>query len=87
MLVAKKIQQLNCLLSPQREIAIIYHQNTYTIKVHIFRTNMSDLAWAVKNGDLDQVKEMVEGKVSDTPLFSEVTCNVHDSRVSMSTLI
>ena len=24
---------------------------------------MSDLAWAVKNGDLDQVKEMVEGKV------------------------
>ena len=24
---------------------------------------MSDLAWAVKNGDLDQVKEMVEVKV------------------------
>ena len=24
---------------------------------------MSDLAWAVKNGDLDQVKEMVDGKV------------------------
>jgi len=23
---------------------------------------MSDLAWAVKNGDLDQVKELVEGK-------------------------
>ena len=32
---------------------------------------MSDLAWAVKNGDLDQVKEMVEGKASDPPLFSE----------------
>ena len=26
---------------------------------------MSDLAWAVKNGDLDQVKEMVEGKVDN----------------------
>ena len=25
---------------------------------------MSDLAWAVKNGDLDQVKEMVEKKVN-----------------------
>ena len=24
---------------------------------------MSDLAWAVKNGDLEQVKEMVEEKV------------------------
>ena len=24
---------------------------------------MSDLAWAVKNGDLDQVKEMVDVKV------------------------
>ena len=24
---------------------------------------MSDLAWAVKNGDMDQVKELVEGKV------------------------
>ena len=35
---------------------------------------MSDLAWAVKNGDLDQVKEMVEAKVSDPPLFSQVTC-------------
>ena len=23
------------------------------------------LAWAVKNGDLDQVKEMVEGKVDN----------------------
>jgi len=41
------------------------HQNTYTIKVHIFRRKMSDLAWAVKNGDLDQVKEMVEGKGLD----------------------
>ena len=27
------------------------------------RGNMSDLAWAVKNGDMDQVKELVEGKV------------------------
>ena len=27
---------------------------------------MSDLAWAVKNGDLDQVKEMVEVKVGLT---------------------
>ena len=27
------------------------------------RANMSDLAWAVKNGDMDQVKELVEGKV------------------------
>jgi len=26
---------------------------------------MSDLAWAVKNGDLDQVKELVEGKGAD----------------------
>ena len=26
---------------------------------------MSDLAWAVKNGDLDQVKEMVDVKVGD----------------------
>ena len=25
---------------------------------------MSDLAWAVKNGDMDQVKELVEGKVT-----------------------
>ena len=24
---------------------------------------MSDLAWAVKNGDLDQVKELVDNKV------------------------
>ena len=24
---------------------------------------MSSLAWAVKNGDLDQVKELVDGKV------------------------
>ena len=38
---------------------------------------MSDLAWAVKNGDLDQVKEMVEGKVSDPPLFSEIKCDVN----------
>lgn len=26
---------------------------------------MSDLAWAVKNGDLDMVKELVEGKGAD----------------------
>jgi len=26
---------------------------------------MSDLAWAVKNGDMDQVKELVEGKGAD----------------------
>jgi ankyrin repeat protein len=26
---------------------------------------MSDLAWAVKNGDMDQVKELVEGKGVD----------------------
>ena len=25
---------------------------------------MSDLAWAVKNGDLDQVKELVDNKVT-----------------------
>ena len=38
---------------------------------------MSDLAWAVKNGDLDQVKEMVEGKVSDPPVFSVIKCDVN----------
>ena len=31
--------------------------------INFFRGNMSDLAWAVKNGDMDQVKELVEGKV------------------------
>ena len=36
---------------------------------------MSDLAWAVKNGDLDQVKEMVEGKVSDPPVFIVIKCD------------
>ena len=61
MLEAKKIQQLNCLVSPQRNR---YHQNTYTIKSYFPEYRMS-LAWAVKNGDLDQVKEMVEGKVDN----------------------
>ena len=32
---------------------------------------MSDLAWAVKNGDLDQVKEFVEGKVKDVFQINE----------------
>jgi len=34
--------------------------------IHFYkRGNMSDLAWAVKNGDMDQVKELVEGKGVD----------------------
>ena len=33
---------------------------------------MSDLAWAVKNGDLDQVKEMVEKKVKTRKLQEQV---------------
>ena len=33
---------------------------------------MSDLAWAVKNGDMDQVKELVEGKVATFALFLKV---------------
>ena len=37
---------------------------------------MSDLAWAVKNGDMDQVKELVEGKVATfLSLFLEVQGN------------
>lgn len=32
----------------------------------VSRSNMSDLAWAVKNGDMDQVKDLVEGKVADS---------------------
>ena len=34
------------------------------IQGFLSRENMSDLAWAVKNGDMDQVKELVEGKVA-----------------------
>lgn len=36
---------------------------------------MSDLAWAVKNGDMDQVKELVEGKVDK--LYSSLPLNFH----------
>ena len=36
---------------------------------------MSDLAWAVKNGDMDQVKELVEGKVATFALFLKVQGN------------
>ena len=35
----------------------------FSIQGSLSRANMSDLAWAVKNGDMDQVKELVEGKV------------------------
>ena len=34
------------------------------------RENMSDLAWAVKNGDMDQVKELVEGKVATSSFYN-----------------
>ena len=34
---------------------------------------MSDLAWAVKNGDMEQVKELVEGKVDK--LYSSLPLN------------
>ena len=39
---------------------------SYLLSYHKYQTHtdMSDLAWAVKNGDLDQVKEMVDVKVS-----------------------
>ena len=38
---------------------------------HCFRRdNMSDLAWAVKNGDMEQVKEMVESKVREATCTS-----------------
>ena len=33
-------------------------------KFQICKHKMSSLAWAVKNGDLDQVKELVDGKVT-----------------------
>ena len=36
---------------------------------------MSDLAWAVKNGDMDQVKELVEGKVATFALLLKVQGN------------
>ena len=38
---------------------------------HCFRRDkMSDLAWAVKNGDMEQVKEMVESKVREATCTS-----------------
>ena len=36
---------------------------------------MSDLAWAVKNGDLDQVKEMVDNKVGQTGFVLDKVSN------------
>ena len=40
---------------------------------------MSDLAWAVKNGDMEQVKELVEGKVDK--LYSSLPLNFHEKHV------
>ena len=36
---------------------------------------MSGLAWAVKNGDLDQVKELVDNKVI---ILTDVSLSWHD---------
>ena len=41
----------------------------FLIQGFLSRANMSDLAWAVKNGDMDQVKDLVEGKVATFSLF------------------
>ena len=40
---------------------------------------MSDLAWAVKNGDMDQVKELVEGKVAT--FYTSIQHNTHEENV------
>merc|ERR1711881_788683 len=37
----------------------------FSQKKNFRQTKMSDLAWAVKNGDLDQVKELVDNKGLD----------------------
>ena len=40
---------------------------------------MSDLAWAVKNGDMDQVKELVDSKVE----YNNITKSHHQPALSI----
>jgi len=50
-----------CTAKPERDNLQFY----FSRKIILQLTKMSDLAWAVKNGDLDQVKELVDKKGLD----------------------
>ena len=47
--------------------------------VNVSEETMSDLAWAVKNGDMDQVKELVDVKVGATQCGGTENANFTES--------
>lgn len=43
---------------------------------------MSELVWGIKNGDIDQVKDIIENKVSVIHIFSAEYFSLHDEYVN-----
>ena len=72
-----------CTAKPERDNLQFY----FSWKIILQLTKMSDLAWAVKNGDLDQVKELVDKKVNYldwyfmTSLLSININNIHGNDI------